>query len=379
MIDSNATLAEGLDKRFSSAEGLYGRFEDLPLVTQKGHYRRMAILEALPLGDLRDKVCVDFGTGSWGFAAIYPRLHDCRFAYGLDISNAALERAAEVSRQGQFPYQDRFQYLQSDGMDLPLPDGSVDLIFAGEAIEHMRLPQRFLSECHRILRPGGQLILTTPNRDALLYRMHGDQYCVSPEHFWLFNAEELHETVSEFFSVQECIGFNGSIYRDLDKSANEVRPAEEWAALFADRPEFSTGLIMRAVKANDQPVRRFQIQPISRTSVLCNGQPQMLELDFGLKGMMINDPAVAFRFECPPCSGLVLYFWRHDWSGICSIHCGGEVVEQDLYSRDAGWKNVHCQFAEPASRTIEIRPTGKKDARSPGTEAIFFEAFTYSE
>jgi SAM-dependent methyltransferase len=46
---------------------------------------------------------------------------------------------------------------------IPLSNESIDLVFAGEIIEHLVDPDKFLNECYRILRPGGYIIITTPN------------------------------------------------------------------------------------------------------------------------------------------------------------------------------------------------------------------------
>lgn len=46
--------------------------------------------------------------------------------------------------------------------DLP-PDLGADLIFAGEVLEHMVYPDAFLDAAARALRPGGLLVLSTPN------------------------------------------------------------------------------------------------------------------------------------------------------------------------------------------------------------------------
>jgi SAM-dependent methyltransferase len=49
----------------------------------------------------------------------------------------------------------------------PWPDGSVDLVISFEVLEHMREdPAFFALEAHRILRPGGRLVRTTPNANA---------------------------------------------------------------------------------------------------------------------------------------------------------------------------------------------------------------------
>lgn len=46
---------------------------------------------------------------------------------------------------------------------LPYPDDSFDFVTATEIIEHLENLRQFLSEIHRVLRPGGICILSTPN------------------------------------------------------------------------------------------------------------------------------------------------------------------------------------------------------------------------
>ncbi|WP_026423929.1 class I SAM-dependent methyltransferase [Actinokineospora inagensis] len=57
------------------------------------------------------------------------------------------------------------------GEVLPFRDGALDGIFAGEIIEHVYDPALLLRECHRVLRPGGVLVLTTPNLAPLQDRL----------------------------------------------------------------------------------------------------------------------------------------------------------------------------------------------------------------
>jgi SAM-dependent methyltransferase len=57
------------------------------------------------------------------------------------------------------------------GGGLPLASGSVDGVYAAEIIEHLVDPDRLLEECRRVLRPGGVLVITTPNLAAWFNRM----------------------------------------------------------------------------------------------------------------------------------------------------------------------------------------------------------------
>lgn len=52
---------------------------------------------------------------------------------------------------------------------LPLPDNTVDKIYSSHMLEHIPFPQlkEFIVECHRVLKPGGELSICVP--DASLY------------------------------------------------------------------------------------------------------------------------------------------------------------------------------------------------------------------
>jgi len=54
---------------------------------------------------------------------------------------------------------------------LPLPDGSVDLAYSVEVLEHLEDQFAYLREVHRVLRPGGRFVLTTPNVLSLSSRL----------------------------------------------------------------------------------------------------------------------------------------------------------------------------------------------------------------
>jgi len=54
---------------------------------------------------------------------------------------------------------------------IPLEDNSIDIIIAGEVIEHLIDPNKVISEFHRILKSDGILVISTPNICSLVNRV----------------------------------------------------------------------------------------------------------------------------------------------------------------------------------------------------------------
>ncbi|MEO8521130.1 MAG: methyltransferase domain-containing protein [Acidobacteriota bacterium] len=55
-----------------------------------------------------------------------------------------------------------------DRLPLPLPDWAVDVAAAVEVVEHLENPRAFCRELVRITRPGGWVVVTTPNQLSVL-------------------------------------------------------------------------------------------------------------------------------------------------------------------------------------------------------------------
>jgi SAM-dependent methyltransferase len=57
--------------------------------------------------------------------------------------------------------------LDGDATALPIADDSADAVLLLDVVEHIAEPERALAEAHRVLRPGGVLILSVPHRGLL--------------------------------------------------------------------------------------------------------------------------------------------------------------------------------------------------------------------
>jgi len=56
------------------------------------------------------------------------------------------------------------EVLRGDLAHLPFADQSFDLIVSRSVVEHLEAPEAVFAEFHRVLRPGGRVVFTTPNR-----------------------------------------------------------------------------------------------------------------------------------------------------------------------------------------------------------------------
>ena len=77
---------------------------------------------------------------------------------GVDLDPDAVAHAqATYGRENS-------RFIEGSALDLPLDDASVDAVVSFETLEHVREHARFMAEVKRVLRPGGRLIVSTPER-----------------------------------------------------------------------------------------------------------------------------------------------------------------------------------------------------------------------
>jgi SAM-dependent methyltransferase len=118
---------------------------------------------------------------------------------------------------------------------LPLTAASIDVVVNFQVIEHLWDQPQFVAECARVLRPGGLLLMSTPNRITF---SPGRDTPINPFHTRELNAAELAELlVGGGFSVTAMLGvFHGPGLVALDaKHGGSIIDAQVQRAL-ADAP-----------------------------------------------------------------------------------------------------------------------------------------------
>ena len=83
-------------------------------------------------------------------------------------------------------------YVCSDCYKMPFEDNFFDYVVAGELLEHLDNPERFIDEAKRILKPGGWFALSTPNEER--YReqgglMHVNMFTITEMEFILLRKK----------------------------------------------------------------------------------------------------------------------------------------------------------------------------------------------
>ncbi len=107
----------------------------------------------------------------------------CKEVIGIDSSNRFIEVANRLKEAGKLSYRrkdegelftelvarvpggietDRVAFRQGDAMNLPEDLGLFDVVLAANLIDRLADPSKFLSALPGLLKPGGQLVLTSP-------------------------------------------------------------------------------------------------------------------------------------------------------------------------------------------------------------------------
>jgi ubiquinone/menaquinone biosynthesis C-methylase UbiE len=102
-------------------------------------------------------------------------------------------------------YAANFSHVKFQQMSVPplqFPDNTFDYIVTFQVIEHIEDDEKMVAEMSRVLKPGGKMIMTTPNIKMSLTR--------NPWHVREYTVEELETLLQRHFSVVDMQGVYGN-------------------------------------------------------------------------------------------------------------------------------------------------------------------------
>jgi len=151
-----------------------------------------ALLRLLP-----PMVIADLGAGEGAFALL---LAECaKKVIAVDTSAKMIEFGREQARRHGVA---NIEYRLGDMEEIPIDDGAVDLVFFSQSLHHALHPGRAVSEAHRILAPGGRIVIL----DLAKHRFEEARELYADE--WLgFSESELEAMLLEagFTQVQTSV------------------------------------------------------------------------------------------------------------------------------------------------------------------------------
>jgi SAM-dependent methyltransferase len=146
------------------------------------HAAMLRTLERLFLSYIpRGARVLDAGCGRSLFTEIRPD-------WPFRIVAADVDHDLLLSRKREF---EEVRWLVADAHPLPFRDAAFEALFAGELIEHLPDPAAGTREFQRVLKPGGILVLTTPNRRRLANVVDRSDRPYSPDHLSELSYDEV--------------------------------------------------------------------------------------------------------------------------------------------------------------------------------------------
>lgn len=139
------------------------------------------------------KTVIDIACGTGYGSALLADQGDAVQVIGIDISTDAVDYA---TRRYQRP---NTSFLVGSAEKIPLGDRVGDVVVSFETIEHVQDGDAVIREFFRILRPGGRLIISTPNQWPL---------DIAPFHTKVYCRSSFVELLQTCFSVEQLFNQN---------------------------------------------------------------------------------------------------------------------------------------------------------------------------
>lgn len=147
--------------------------------------RAAQILSELQRTGIKQPRSLDFGCGTGWFTAVLSQFGE---SVGVDL-------APEPARA----FHPELSFFDVNN----LPAGPFDVVVSQEVLEHVPDQEGYVRTASRLLRPGGYLLMTTPNAKV---SMRNPQFLIQPKERHL-RRSELHQLLSTSFEVERLYSF----------------------------------------------------------------------------------------------------------------------------------------------------------------------------
>lgn len=140
------------------------------------------------------KVVLDIASGEGYGSAMLAKT--ANKVIGVDISNEAIMHAQEKYQA------ENLSFRLGSCSAIPLEDGSVDMVVSFETIEHHNEHDAMMREIKRVLRPGGVLVISSPDK----LEFSDKPGTVNPHHVKELYSDEFKKLLGTYFKNQSIFG-----------------------------------------------------------------------------------------------------------------------------------------------------------------------------
>lgn len=141
---------------------------------------------------VKDGAVLDAGCGC-GYGSHAMALSGARYVAGIDNSLPAIEFCRRYYARRNV------RFFPADCLAMPFKDNTFDQVVSFEVLEHVTDYRQYLSECHRVLKPEGLFVVSTPNKRVF-------EKTENPFHIKEFYLEEFEIALKERFDVIDILG-----------------------------------------------------------------------------------------------------------------------------------------------------------------------------
>jgi len=138
-------------------------------------------------------IVLDVGCGTGLTCHLASKRDDIEEIHGVDLGAVILEQA-KVNAPG-------VEFHQGFAEEIPFEDNYFDTAVITETLEHVADVDKALLEAHRVLKPGGRLIVTVPYKGKK-----------KGLHLRICNEETIIEPIKKYFSVKEQFIMDASYF-----------------------------------------------------------------------------------------------------------------------------------------------------------------------
>ncbi|EIV95051.1 class I SAM-dependent methyltransferase [Frankia sp. QA3] len=138
------------------------------------------------------------GAGRHSFEAFRRGADVVALDYSLGEVSGVNAMLAAMALEGQAPATARAAGVRGDALALPFADATFDRVIIAEVLEHLPADTAAMAEIARVLRPGGWVAVTVPNRlpEQVCWSLSTAYHTVEGGHIRIYRQSELRERLT---------------------------------------------------------------------------------------------------------------------------------------------------------------------------------------